>query len=986
MNFLGGPRIELDGSTLNLDTRKATALLAYLAISGQTQGRDTLSALLWSDYDQSHARGALRRTLSVLNRSLNMSTAYLEISRESISLIRSSGYWVDVEQFRAKIAQCETHGHSRQEVCPRCIPPLKAAAELYHGDFLAGFSLRDSPEFDEWEFFTSESLRREYSNALQKLIEALSGRGDSENAIQYARRWLAVDPLLEEAHRVLMQLYDWSGQRNAALRQYQECKRILEQELGVSPLLETNEIYQAILEQRLPGPLLFNMGGSAGQDVSTPGREPEDLETPQYPLVGRSAETVTILHTYQNIAANGYFLGLYGEAGIGKTRLAEEFLAYARRQGAVTLTARCYQGENYLAYAPLIDSLRAALERPECLESLRQAPNAWLVEAARLLPEINDLFPALRVEYPSQNLGQSPAAQEHFFEGIRQSMAALGGTEKTLAVLKSPPAVLFLDDIQWADQGTLELLAYLVRRLEGWRFLVLVTSRDDPSHSSQLDGLVAEARRYRRGERLDLTRLKPNHVEDLVRAIRATGLELPEGLGQRLYQEAEGLPFFIVEYLTALQEDSRWQTDGFSMPGSVRDLLRSRLSGVDEAGLQLLTTAAVIGRSFDYEILREVSGRSEAETIAAIETLLNQKIISEQDGEVPLRSVRVVYDFFHDKLRELVYEEASQPRLLLLHRRVAEALIHQARSKREAGERAGEIAYHYQRAGFASQAAEYFRQAGDYSRSVYANSQALAHFQSALVLGYPDAAGLYETIGDLHILLGNYQQARDSYTAAAPLCIPGCRFDLEYKLGDVSDRLGEWEQAERHFQSALEAIPEDCRSEDQARLYAIWSRTAYHGGQSERARDLAQSALSLAQQSGEMTALAQAYNTLGMLARSQGRLEEAIACFNNSLETAQASLDPAASAAALNNLSLTYRDCDELERAIRSATAALELCVKQGDRHRQAAIHNNLADLFHALDDADQSMYHLKKAVEIFSSVGDETGDLKPETWKLTDW
>ena len=138
------------------------------------------------------------------------------------------------------------------EVCPECLPPLAEAATLYRDDFMAGFGLRDSVAFDDWQFFQAESLRRELAGALERLARGRGALGEWESAIAHARRWLALDTLHEPAHRLLMALYAWSDQRAAALRQYRECVRILGKELGVAPLEETTLLYHAIQENDLP--------------------------------------------------------------------------------------------------------------------------------------------------------------------------------------------------------------------------------------------------------------------------------------------------------------------------------------------------------------------------------------------------------------------------------------------------------------------------------------------------------------------------------------------------------------------------------------------------------------------------------------------------------------------------------------------------------------------------------------------------------------
>src|SRR5262249_3604008 len=250
--LLGAPRVEWQTVPIEVDTRKAIALLAYLAVAHPAGGqrRDSLAAFFWPDVDSARAHGALRRTLSVLHKSLG--GAGLKIDRELVSLDQGPGTWVDVEAFHACLAECRTHGHPADQTCTACLPRLLEAAELYRDDFMAGFSLRDSPAFDDWQFFQVESLRRELSGGLERLGNALSAQGDFEASIVQARRWLALDPLHEPAHRQLMQFYAWAGQRAAALRQYREAVRVLDQELSVAPLAETTALYEAIKENRVP--------------------------------------------------------------------------------------------------------------------------------------------------------------------------------------------------------------------------------------------------------------------------------------------------------------------------------------------------------------------------------------------------------------------------------------------------------------------------------------------------------------------------------------------------------------------------------------------------------------------------------------------------------------------------------------------------------------------------------------------------------------
>ncbi len=956
------------------------ALLAYLAVTTKVHSRDSLAALFWADYDQSRARSALRRTLSVLNKALREDT--LEITRDRLGLAQGAALWFDVEEFQRLLKERETHGHPQREICSRCLDCLEKAVELYRGDFMSGFTLRDSPEFDDWQYFQTDSLRRELAGALEQLAHGLAAKAEYERAIVHARHRVALDPLHEAAHRQLMQLYAWAGQQSAALRQYQECTRILDKELGVPPMPETTQLYQAIKEQRAQEPLTTEYQfAERPQSLESIAPTPSRAAAHMLPLVGRWQEMASIKDNYAGIQSDGYFQILEGEAGIGKTRLAEEFLSEAGTRGAFSIMARCYSGESNLAYAPFLEGLRAALAHAH--PNWHQPIQAhWLVEAARLLPELSRLRPDL----PAAPSLDSPGAQTRFFEGVSQVLQALCDSQ--------PPGILFFDDLQWADEASLDLLTYLVRRLHGRRLFVLAVWRgEDLPMEHRLRRLLAEAQRNGYASAITLSRLDTKSIMELVKFVAGeAGLPL-ENMTLRLFEETEGLPFFITEYLATLPEVDTGLQDDWTMPQGVRDILHSRIDALDDAGRQLLQTAAVIGRSFDFETLQYASGRSEEETTTTLEALIASGLIRETQPGRERRASDLLrtldYDFSHDKTRALVYEETSQGRRRLLHQRVADGLLRHSRSRQGMRLVAGQLAYHYLQSGRAKEAAEYSKLAGEHARSVYANTEALAHYQAAIALGHPDIAELEEAMGDLYTLLGNYEAALGSYQTAAGRSTASSQgiSRMRHKMGDIYHRRGEWELAEDSFQAAAQ----DMKAQDDAarlsRLYADWSRTMRRRGQLERALHTASQSLDLAEKVDDDQALAQAHNILGMLLRSQGNLDEAIMHLERSLLIAEKLPEPGIRIAALNNLSLAYAEHDELQRALAYTQQALELCAIQGDRHRAAALHSNLADLYHSAGQEEQSMAHLKQAVVIFSEIGaSETERPRPEIWKLTEW
>jgi len=938
--FLGPPRIERDGQTLNIDTRKATAMLAYLALTGERQTRDALAAFLWPEFEDSRAKAALRRTLSALKSAVGGEA--LHITREVIGL-ETAGVWCDVLKFREMMDGDPGLGQ------------LETAVPLYRDDFLTGFSLRDSLPFDDWQLLQTQILRRVLETSLEKLVGFYTAEQEYARALPLAHRWLSLDPLHEDAHRILMQLHAWLGQPNAALRQYRDCVRVLEEELGVPPLAETTALYEAIQNDRLTQ--LPPEAEDVGPLYPLPQRPAEPL-----PLVGRETELAVMQKLYRQIGPDGRFLVLVGEAGIGKTALAEAFLAGLPNTSC--LRARCYEGENHLAYAPFVQAIRENLRHPSAMARLGSVNPTWLAESARLLPELIDDFPDLPAAPPLDWTG----ASGRFIEGVsRVLLALLSGSE---------PGVLWLDEAQWADAASLDLLAFLTRRWRGRPYLVLVCWRGgDLTADHRLRQLVAETRREGSGISVSLARLEEDDISQLVAGLAGAGdLPASPNLAARLYRETEGLPLLLTAYLQMLQQTSS-EIEVWQLPPTARDLFHSHLAQTSETEGQLLQAAAVIGRAFDYDLLFSASGRSEEESLTALEGLLNRHLLAEGPTDL-------LYDFHHHKLRELIYEEMTLVRRRLLHRRVAQALSARS-SKSHGGEMAARIAAHFQAAGLDEQAAVFFRQAGDYARSLFAHRDAMQHYQNALALGHPESGSLHKACGDLHIRLGEYAAALTSFEMAATVTPPDKLAQLEHRIGLVYYRRGEWGLARQHFVRAQKIWFTSASDDDLARLYIDWSVNAYRSGKIDEAISLAEQA-----QSTTVTPLveAQTQNMLGILARKQDDIASAIDHFNQSLHLADEHNFLDIQITASNNLALAEAISGQSQRACERLQTALARCLTYGDRHWEAALRSNLADLLHQLGNEEESMDQFKQAVTIYADIGQEIGDARPEIWKLTEW
>lgn len=324
--LFGPPRLEQNNQPLTMSRRKVTALLIYLAVTRQPHSRDALATLFWPGSDQRAARANLRRTLYRLNQVVG--DDLLTISPDTIGLNPQADLWLDVDMFQMHVNACLPAQHPAEELEAACLSRLAEAASLYRDDFMAGFTLTDSPDFDEWQFFQTESLRQMLADVLEQLVITHKNRAEFEQAIPYARRWLSLDPLHEPVHRHLMQLYAGSGQQAAALRQYQECVRLLDEEFGVPPEPETTALFESIKTRR--GDSSAAIPAQPGYAVAQAGRyipaTPHNLPPQPTPFIGRHAELDALAQLLVKPGAR--LITIVGAGGMGKTRLA---LAAAER-------------------------------------------------------------------------------------------------------------------------------------------------------------------------------------------------------------------------------------------------------------------------------------------------------------------------------------------------------------------------------------------------------------------------------------------------------------------------------------------------------------------------------------------------------------------------------------------------------------------------------------------------------------------------------
>jgi hypothetical protein len=569
----------------------------------------------------------LRKALSVLNRELG--GRWLVSSRSEVAL--DGDVQVDVWDFREALRRVESHGHPPDGACADCLDDLAEAGGLYRDDFLAGFGIRDSAAFDDWQRQVADELRHELTVALDRLVEAHTHRGSLDAAVAHANRRLAIEPLHELTHRRLVLLHAWSGRRAEAVRQYERCVQLLERELGVAPMGETTAVYEAVLAgQPPPAP-----SPPAGEPTTVAASRPSML-------VGRTEELRRITGVHAMAGSGGRVVAVEGEAGIGRTALLDAAVTEARDRGALVVTLRGREAERSLPYALLADAIRQVAI--EASPGLTEVPAAWLAEVARLVPELLESHPDLQ---PAPAV-DAPETRRRLLEGARRTL--LGG------VAGSVPGLVVVDDLQWVDDPSLDALLYLADRLtDAPCCLVLAWRTEMVPMDHRIRRLVADHEGCGVAEHLRLEHLDRDGVADLV---AADGREDPDGaIAARLYDETQGLPLLVTEYLRGLPQGPVDPSTLRPPPGAQK-LVRAHLDGISDQARNVAVTAAVIGHPFDLPTLLEASGLDAGDAVAALDELLSAGILDEQVRIAPTNSL--TYEFQFQPLRTLLYEDTSQ--------------------------------------------------------------------------------------------------------------------------------------------------------------------------------------------------------------------------------------------------------------------------------------------------------------------------------------
>ncbi len=886
IELLGPFGLLVDGRPLTeLYSDKVRALVSYLAAeSGRPHRRETLAGLLWPDYLESSARQSLSQALFALRRALARAghddTPWLVINYETVALSQAPGCRVDVGELEALVEACRTHVHIDPADCPDCAQRLERAASLYRGEFLAGFSLPDSGPFEEWLLLQRHRCRRRAVEALEGLAAQGERRGEAAAALGHARRWVELEPLDEQGHRQIMRLLAVAGQRAMALAQYGACREELHAQLGAEPDTRTTALYERILKGEFP-PRAAHL-----DDLHV--RPPPFLsqqEGHQPPLfVAREEELARLqAHLDQMLAGRAQFAFVAGEAGCGKTALMQELArrAHGAHAELVVATGRCNAytgiGDPYLAFREILAQLGGEIKGPWQAGAMgrEQASRLWglLPHTCLALAEVGpDLVDALiegeallaRAELAASSdaawpdrLRELMAARRERPRGDIQQPALfrqLTGVLQRLA--RAHPLLLILEDLHWADAGSLSLLLHLGTHLAAERILIVGAYRPAslPSDAGGLHPLETIVHEIQRGHGEIVVNLDQADGQGFVSAlVDAEPNTLDGAFREALFRQAGGNALFTSELLEALRErgelvsdaEGRWSLDGAvrwdRLPARVEAVIAERVGGLPHTLQEALRVGSVQGETFTAEVVARVLGAEPLAFVRALRGAAGSRhglIAASGLGRAQGRPLSS-YRFRHILIQTSLYESMEPAERVYLHEAVGDSLV--ALHGDDDDVMAVQLARHYEEAGDDERAVAWLRQAGQRAMRLGVHAEAKMHYDRGLELlarlpesRERDATELGLQLGVCPAILlgigapypGMMAAARRALALAERLQDPASCFGAIDSLLNYFVEMGEYQEAQ---EAGAQLVAWAQRTEDDGLIALALSRVGWAG-------------------------------------------------------------------------------------------------------------------------------------------------------------
>ncbi|MGH7598410.1 MAG: ATP-binding protein [bacterium] len=780
-------------------SRKALSLLKLLAIKPKHQlHRDQAIDALWPELDPTSAAAQMYKSIHYIRKAFEATTVdlapdeLLVYKDETLKLAAPAEVHTDLDAFQ----------HLAQEARRnKTLSSYQRAAASYTGDLLP------SDIYESWTEERRESARVQFLELLIALGQKHIDAGDFADAAEAFRRVLGIDPLDETAHQGLMRAFALQGNRSQALHQYKRCEEILAKELDTKPSSETTALLKIIREGKIqPVPQAAPKKAGAAKPVSVLHK--------RSPMVGRQNEQKLAATLLDHLAqGKGEVLLLQGTAGIGKTRLAQEIFNLAQLRGYHPLMGSAYEQERELPYSPFVEALRMAINTSP------QHAHLIPAELAAAIPELPSA--------PAPSTRADAAAQGYLFAGLLRFLKVIADVT---------PVVMILEDLHFADDGTIKLFNYLARNAADFPLLLVGTCRSaEPEISAELTTLLTALNRGRLADTIFLQPLSEAEHQQLLQQSLGKG-EVEAAFANEVFSFTEGNPLFAVEMAGQLKkageitlQDGVWRAGTIIkpyLPPSLQILLAQKWNGLSPKAQSLLQVVAVAGQQTNLNLLENILQLPSAEILDLLDEILNVHLLKE---------LGLTFSFVHPLFHEAVYQQMSQTRQRYLHGQAAKTL--EALYPDERALPVEALAEHYLRSDAPKLAVKYLLMAGDRAAALYAHEIAINYYEQALKLDDgKHTVKLHESLGDQLGMLGKEQESAAHFEAAISGSEMADIRRLRRKAAYRYTLAGNLENAWRHLS---EAITSASATRDLEWVRLQYTLAHYHWQRNEFAEALA---------------------------------------------------------------------------------------------------------------------------------------------------
>ncbi len=822
---------------------KARALLAYLAVErDRPHTRSKLAGLLWPDAAETTALTYLRHALANLHKVLDDRAAaipFLHTHGDAIRFNTHSPCTSDVTTFTTVLMALTSPG--APPLTAATVQPLQNALALYRGPFLEGFTLADSDRFEEWILLRREQLHQLTLTGLDKLVTYYLEQGAAAQALPYLQRYIELEPTGEQGQQRLIRLLLHLGQPSAALAQFERCRAVLANELGVTPTAETLALYQQLQAHTDDRPTLrFQPATQLPSFLAAPHVR---LTAPP-PLLARQDEVTLLQQPLTRACAGlGGLVWISGEAGQGKTTLAHGFAqqAQAAHHHLVVVTGNCNAhtglGDPYSPFRQVLALLTGDVEarwragtltRAHATQLWHLLPHTVTAILAHGPDLVETLLPAQSLLRRAadhhgtttqagagwlaelQAIADRQAVQGEGRVAPRQSDLFAQYTQVLQAVADQQPLLIVLDDLQWADLGSLHLLLHLGRQLGQSRILIVALYRPADiaagrsGHPHPLLDVLHELPRHAAVTEVPLAHADGRRLVDAL--LDSEPNLLGEAFRQQLHHYTKGNPLFTIELVRGMQtrgdlvrdSEGHWQAgqqlNWEQLPPRVEAVIGERILRLAPELQEVLTLAGVEGESFTAEVIAQALRVTPQEVVRWLSRELDRQhqLVTLQSvqhlGEQPITT----YRFRHILFQKYLYSRLDEAERIYLHRDVGVALEGLYRGQLDTNESiAGQLARHFEEAGTIAKAIHYLRQAVEHGLRLSAQEETIALLQKALALvkQLPDTIEQQHVELALRLRFGTVMLAARTYGAREIRTNFELAYTLAQQVGDTPQRM-----------------------------------------------------------------------------------------------------------------------------------------------------------------------------------------------------